>query len=125
MYPSIIDAAERDAEVAALQVAWHRSLMTPFDAVVERAKRTGQMAAERLGSDLVAATTGPLFYPPLDLEGAARRPFRGRGRGLPRSAPPPVGDHGNRPRGRVAGIDVGRVAVQPQSLAGFVKARNR
>ncbi len=60
--PSIIDAAERDADISAMQTGWHRGLMAPFDTVAERAKAKGEMRSDRPVSDLVAATVGPLFY---------------------------------------------------------------
>lgn len=60
--PSIIDAAERDADISAMQTGWHRGLMAPFDAVADRAKAKGEMPLDRSASDLVAATVGPLFY---------------------------------------------------------------
>lgn len=60
--PSIIDAAERDADILAMQTAWHKGLMAPFDTVVERAKARGEMPSERSADDLAAAAVGPLFY---------------------------------------------------------------
>jgi AcrR family transcriptional regulator len=62
VYPSIIDAAERDGEIAAMQAALHKGLMAPFDAIVERAKARGEMPANKPGADLTAAIAGPLFY---------------------------------------------------------------
>lgn len=60
--PSIIDAAERDADISAMQTRWHKGLMAPFEAVAERAKAKGEMPSDRPASYLVAATVGPLFY---------------------------------------------------------------
>ncbi len=60
--PSIVDAAERDLEISAMQATWHRSLMAPFGTVAERAKARGEMAPERAAGDLAAAVAGPLFY---------------------------------------------------------------
>ena len=60
--PSIIDAAERDPEIAALQAALHENNMAPFYAVVERAKERGEMASGKPAADLIAAALGPLFY---------------------------------------------------------------
>ena len=60
--PSIIDAAERDADIAAMQAGWHKGLMAPFDAVAARAKAKGEMSSDRAASNLVAAVVGPLFY---------------------------------------------------------------
>lgn len=62
VYPSIIDAAERDPDVAAMQSALHKGFMAPFDAVVERAKGRGEISSEQPATDLIAATVGPLFY---------------------------------------------------------------
>jgi AcrR family transcriptional regulator len=62
IYPSIIDATERDADMAAVQTVWHKSLMAPFDTVVERACGKGEVAADMTAADLVAETVGALFY---------------------------------------------------------------
>jgi AcrR family transcriptional regulator len=62
VYPSIIDAAERDPEIAAMQSELHKVLMAPFDAIVERAKARGEMSSGTPAADLIAATVGPLFY---------------------------------------------------------------
>lgn len=62
VYPSIIDAAERDPEIAAMRSGLHEAFMAPFHAVVERAKARGEIPRDRLAADLVAAVVGPLFY---------------------------------------------------------------
>ncbi len=62
VYPSIIDATERDAGIAAMQTEWHKGLMAPFEEVVQRAKDSGEMPSDRPAADLVAETVGPLFY---------------------------------------------------------------
>lgn len=62
VYPSIIDAAERDSEIAILQAALHRAFMKPFEGVVERAKARGEISSRHSTSDLVAAVVGPLFF---------------------------------------------------------------
>jgi len=62
VYPSIIDAAERDPEIAVLQARLHETFMAPFEAVVERAKARGELPPRRAASDVVAALVGPLFY---------------------------------------------------------------
>lgn len=62
VYPSIIDAAERDSEIAILQAALHRAFMTPFEGVVDRAKTRGEISSGQSTSDIVAALVGPLFY---------------------------------------------------------------
>ncbi|MCB8882343.1 TetR/AcrR family transcriptional regulator [Acidisoma cellulosilytica] len=60
--PSIIDAAERDSEIAAMQSALHEGNMAPFYAIIERAKERGEIPSDRPAADLIAATLGPLFY---------------------------------------------------------------
>ncbi|WP_369944467.1 TetR/AcrR family transcriptional regulator [Xanthomonas medicagonis] len=62
VYPSIVDAAERDQEIAALQAGLHTAFMAPFHAVVERAKDRGEVNPETSATDVVAAVIGPLFY---------------------------------------------------------------
>jgi AcrR family transcriptional regulator len=62
VYPSVIDAAEREPEIAAMQSALHKGLMAPFETVIERAKARGEMRAEKPSADLTAAIVGPLFY---------------------------------------------------------------
>jgi AcrR family transcriptional regulator len=60
--PSIIDAAERDPEIAAMHSRLHAGLMVPFRAVVERAQQRGELAPDRDPAELVAAIVGPMFY---------------------------------------------------------------
>ena len=60
--PSIVDAAEREPELAELYADLHARLMAPFAAVVERARDRGDLAPERGPSDLAAVIAGPLFY---------------------------------------------------------------
>jgi AcrR family transcriptional regulator len=62
VYPSIIDAAERDSDIAGMQAALHKTFMTPFEAVVERAKAKREIPSRRSTSDLIPALVGPLFY---------------------------------------------------------------
>jgi AcrR family transcriptional regulator len=59
--PSIIDAAERDPELAALHAALHARLMEPLLVVAKRAKERGELPGRR-PEDVVAAVAGPLFY---------------------------------------------------------------
>lgn len=62
-YPSILDAAERDPEIAAVQNQLHHSFMAPFGSVIERAKATGNRAFEGSTTDeIVAGLVGPLFF---------------------------------------------------------------
>jgi len=62
VYPSIIDAAERDPEIAAMQSALHSGWMKPFAIVAERAKARGEAPAGLSAPVLTAAIVGPLFY---------------------------------------------------------------
>lgn len=62
VYPSIIDAAERDPEIAVLQSELHKGFMEPFHAVMERAKDRGEISLVKPAADLIAAIIGPLFY---------------------------------------------------------------
>jgi AcrR family transcriptional regulator len=62
VYPSIIDAAERDSEIAILQAALHRAFMTPFEVVLDRAKTKGEISSRQSTSDLVATLVGPFFF---------------------------------------------------------------
>lgn len=62
VYPSILDAAERDREVATLQAALHRAFMTPFEEVVQRAKAKGEISRLSFSGDWVAVLVGPFFY---------------------------------------------------------------
>ena len=60
--PSIVDAAERDSDVLAMQTGWHSNLMKPFGAVMERAKARGQISADADPQGVIATTVGALFY---------------------------------------------------------------
>lgn len=60
--PSIIDAAERDPELAALHAGLHAGLMTPFLTVAERAQARGDFPAGQTPAELIASVVGPLFY---------------------------------------------------------------
>lgn len=62
VYPSIIDAAERDPEIAAMQSALHERFTAPFNTVIERAKARGELSPDKPAADLIAAIAGPLFY---------------------------------------------------------------
>jgi AcrR family transcriptional regulator len=62
VYPSIIDAAERDPEIAALQSELHKGFMAPFHTIVERAKDRGEIPAGKPAADQIAVIVGPLFY---------------------------------------------------------------
>lgn len=62
-YPSILDAAERDPEIAAVQNELHRSFMAPFEAAIERARAKDDRSLRgRATGDVVASLVGPLFF---------------------------------------------------------------
>jgi AcrR family transcriptional regulator len=60
--PSIIDAGERDPEVAELQAEIHAKFMSALRFVIERAQERGELSKSRQTSEYVAAVAGPLFY---------------------------------------------------------------
>lgn len=60
--PSIIDAAERDQEIAELQFRQHSGMMAAFGAVAARAQTRGELDPDFDASELTAAIAGPLFY---------------------------------------------------------------
>ena len=60
--PSIVDAAERDAELARMHARLHAELISAFRAVVERAHKRSELPRGRQPLDVVAAVIGPLFY---------------------------------------------------------------
>lgn len=62
VYPSIVDAAERDPEIAALRAGLHEAFMAPFHAVIERARGRGEVRSAKPATDVIAAVVGPLFY---------------------------------------------------------------
>ena len=60
--PSIIDAAERDKELAELQSRMHAGMMAVFGPVVAQAQARGELSPKFDVSELTAAIAGPLFY---------------------------------------------------------------
>lgn len=60
--PSIIDAAERDPELAELHSRLHAGLMGAFNLAVEQARKRGELPRTQDTSHLLAALVGPLFY---------------------------------------------------------------
>jgi AcrR family transcriptional regulator len=60
--PSIVDAAERDGELARMHARLHADLISAFRAVVERAHKRGELPRGRQPAEVVAAVIGPLFY---------------------------------------------------------------
>lgn len=60
--PSIIDAAERDADLAQLHGELHAQLVEPFLGAATRAQQSGDLDPGQNPADVVAAVLGPLFY---------------------------------------------------------------
>jgi len=60
--PSIIDAAERDPELAELQARLQTGIKAPLLNAVERAKKRGELSAREDASEVVASLVGPLVY---------------------------------------------------------------
>jgi AcrR family transcriptional regulator len=60
--PSIVDAAERDPDLAAVYAKIQLGHATPYLRVIERGKQKGQVAPALDGATIVAELVGPLFY---------------------------------------------------------------
>jgi AcrR family transcriptional regulator len=60
--PSVIDAAERDPDIAAVHARLHAGFMAPLYAVLERARRRGELPRDCVAAEVVASVVGPLFY---------------------------------------------------------------
>ncbi|MDR3489705.1 MAG: TetR/AcrR family transcriptional regulator [Bradyrhizobium sp.] len=60
--PSIIDAAERDGEVAEFQSRTHAGMMSGFGTIAAQAQARGELDPNFDVSDLTASIAGPLFY---------------------------------------------------------------
>ncbi len=60
--PSIIDAAERDADLAELHARLQAGFSSPYLPVIERAKKRGEVPARQDPAEVIAAVMGPLFY---------------------------------------------------------------
>ena len=60
--PSVIDAAERDPEIAELHSRLHAGMMSAFRTVVARARERGEIGAGRDPAEITASIAGPLFY---------------------------------------------------------------
>ena len=60
--PSIIDAAERDSEIAAMYSRLQQGYSAPFATIIQRALRRGELPANTDAAVLIAALIGPLFY---------------------------------------------------------------
>lgn len=62
VYPSVLDAAERDPELSVMQQSLHQSFMAPLVTVLARATRRGEIPPDRPHDALVAMLVGPLFF---------------------------------------------------------------
>jgi AcrR family transcriptional regulator len=60
--PSMLDAAERDPELAEVHRRLHAGFMEPLYVVIDRAKGRGELPPDRDPSEIVAAVVGPLYY---------------------------------------------------------------
>ena len=60
--PSIIDAAERDPDLARLHSTLQAEMNAPFFEAVERARERGDLSRDQIAADLVASAIAPLFY---------------------------------------------------------------
>jgi AcrR family transcriptional regulator len=60
--PSMIDAAERDPELAEVHTRLHAGFMEPLYVVIDRAKKRGELSPDRDPSEIVASVVGPLYY---------------------------------------------------------------
>ena len=60
--PSVIDAAERDPDIAAMYSRLQEGYSAPLLFVIQRAMRRGELSKTADAALLVAALTGPLFY---------------------------------------------------------------
>lgn len=60
--PSIIDAGERDPEIAEMHARLQQGYTVPFVTVIHRAMRRRELPEGTDASVIVAALTGPLFY---------------------------------------------------------------
>jgi AcrR family transcriptional regulator len=95
--PSVIDAAERDPEIAELHSRLHAGMMSAFRTVVARARERGEIGAERDPAEITASIAGPLFY----RRWFSREPLDEKFvRGLVKRAIEPQDSLRPRPRGR-------------------------
>lgn len=60
--PSIIDAAERDADIADMYSKLQHGYSAPFETVILRGMGRGELPDDTDAAMLIAALTGPLFY---------------------------------------------------------------
>jgi AcrR family transcriptional regulator len=60
--PSVIDAAEREPQVAKMHAQMHANHMAPLYMIVDRARKRGELPRAADPSEIVASVVGPLFY---------------------------------------------------------------
>lgn len=60
--PSIIDAAERNPELADLQARLHAEMRGAFRVIVERAQQKGELSGRVDPADVIACVLGPMYY---------------------------------------------------------------
>jgi AcrR family transcriptional regulator len=60
--PAIVDAAERDSQLAALYSQEQAMHARPYLVVIERGKKRGEVSAKVDSAAMVAQLVGPLFY---------------------------------------------------------------
>jgi AcrR family transcriptional regulator len=60
--PSVIDAAERDPELAAIHAKLHADMMSGFRTVIARAHARGDLPKARTETEIIEAVVGALFY---------------------------------------------------------------
>lgn len=60
--PSIVDAAERDQQLAKVQARIHGEMRSPVRMIVERAQHRGELPKRLDPSHVIAQILGPLFY---------------------------------------------------------------
>jgi AcrR family transcriptional regulator len=60
--PSIVDAAERDPDIADMYSKLQKGYSKPFEVVIQRAVRRGELPADVDAAMLIAQLVGSLFY---------------------------------------------------------------
>ncbi len=60
--PSVIDAAEREPDIADMYATLQQGYSAPFETVIRRAIQRGELPGETDVPILIAALIGPLFY---------------------------------------------------------------
>ena len=60
--PSIVDAAERDPDIAKLHAQLQAGFALPYSVIIERAKNRGEVPARASTQEIAALVSGPLFF---------------------------------------------------------------